>query len=629
MRTPTSPRSRLRAVLLLALVTVLALPAGAQARPAGVGTEGRAAAVAPVPTTLTLAPSGQNGTVWPVCTFLFSLSATVTAADGTRVSGDVTVLRDGVEVSTESTVTGDAWLGLYGKLGCEEGTETWTARFTDPSGRYAPATSAPLDLELVRRTQTLELTASPRTAWGEPVEVRAELTGDDPGGDVVLSLDGVPIRWGHSSGPSFTTTIEGLEPGTYELTAELRESTSTHGSGPVSTTFVVGPIHGTFHAISPTRLDDTRNPAVDFVCNRPILQCDRPPVPAGNGWTVRVTRDWAGTPSPLIPPKATAVALNVTSSQPSTVGWIAVRSGPYPVAAGQGVPNPLLASTASTGNLWPGHDVATMTVAKISPWGWVTVHNSAQTHLIADAVGYWTNDTTGAYLQALAPTRVLDSRGGAPVGAGDTTVQVVGRAAVPASATAVVVNLTSTQSAGIGYVSARASGAAPTTASALNLVPGVDRSNLAIVPLGADGAIALRSPASSTHMVVDVVGYLSPESGRTTGPLPPQRLLDTRESERTRRAGDLVLKVAGRGGVPEDASAAWLNVTTTMAAEAGHVIVWPGGPAPVASSSNLVPGQDIAALTLVPLAPDGTVTVRRVGAAHVIVDVVGAVDPAA
>lgn len=43
------------------------------------------------------------------------------------------------------------------------------------------------------------------------------------------------------------------------------------------------------------------------------------------------------------------------------------------------------------------------------------------------------------------------------------------------------------------------------------------------------------------------------------------------------------------------------------------------------ATSNLVPGQDVAALTLVPLGPDGTVTVRRSAATHVVVDVVGVV----
>lgn len=629
MLTNRSSWSRLHAALVIALLTVLILPSGAQARPTRVGAPERAAAVAPVPTTLTLASGGNRGTVWSVCDSRFSLSATITAADGTRVSGDVTVFRNGRQVSTEHVVTGDAWLRLSGLLGCEEGTETWTAQFTDPSGRYASSTSAPLALELVRRTQTLSLTAPP-AVWGEPADVQAQLAGDDPGGDVVLSLDGVTIPWTATGfGSSFTTTIEGLDPGTYQLTAELLESTLTHGSGPVSTTLVVGPIHGTFHAMAPTRLDDTRHPAQD-VCDLPMSQCSHPPVEAGGEWRVAVTRDlFTGTPSSVFPESATAVALNVTSTEASTAGWLAMRSGDHLVVGSYGIAKPWPAPTASTGNLWPGNDVATMTLAKIGPRGSIGVRTSARTHLVADAVGYWTNDTTGAYLQALAPTRILDTRGGAPAGGADTTVQVVGRSAVPSSATAVVVNLTSTESVGAGFVSARASGAGPTATSALNLVPGVDRSNLAIVPLGPDGAIALSSPISLTHLVADVVGYLSPESGQTTGPLPPQRVLDTRESEGERRAGDLVLQIAGRGGVPLDASAAWLSVTTTEAAEPGYVTVWPGGPAPVASTSNLVPGQDIAALTLVPLAADGTVTVRRAGATHVIVDVVGAVDPQA
>jgi hypothetical protein len=608
---------RARAAAALAVLCVLGIPSAAFA---DAGPRAVAAGSSPVATTISLqiGPTGASPDAVPVCSQWFSLRAVITAADGSLTSGQVTLFRDGQSVDTEQISSGQLWARLPDS-DCTERVDTWTASFTDPGGVYAASSSPALEVQLVRRTQQLALTAD-ATSWGEPATVTASVVsslpwGLDAGGTVVMRRDGVEFFCGETShlGNEAVAQINGLEPGSYTITAQLLESESTHASDVLTTTLVVHPIHGTFHVTAPVRLQDTRRPYPDF-CN---TDCVYPPVAGGHYVWVPVTRDWTDSTAWVFPDKATAVALNVTSTQASQLGWIAVDAGD------QQLP------TASTGNLWPGEDVATMTIAKVGTLGWVRMNTSGTTHLVADAVGYWTNDTSGSFVQALTPTRILDTRGGARVGDADRLVPVVGTsAAVPANATAVVVNLTATQSTGRGYVTARAAGTPTDSTSALNLIPGADRSNLAIVALGADGAIALRSPVSPTHLVVDVVGYLSPTSGQTTGPVPPRRLLDTRETEGAPRAGDLVLPVAGRAGVPADASAVWLSVTSTQAAGPGYVTVWPGGTAPLASTGNLAPGHDVAALTLVPLAPDGTVSVRRSTASHVVVDVVGVVDAA-
>lgn len=615
----TLPRALTRALILtrttatvLGLALLLGWPAGGPAPAAAI--DGPPSAVA---TTITLTYTHPTQTV-PACADMFTLRSTVVAADGTQPSGRITFFRNGQEI-TSTAVHSGSYIAPWLPVSCSEGVDVWTATFDDTSGVYAASQADPLALEVVRRTQTVAL-AAPPISWGQPLRIEATLTAQpwDPGGTVVIVVDGDEVFRGHTNHltASVQTEVRGLEPGDHVVTAHVVGTALTYPSAPASVTVPVRPIHGTFHVIAPTRVEDTRNPLVQF-CGAPWPVCDFKPLAAGSTLRTPITSTPWGIATPMVGTGAVAVALNVTTTQASGPGYIAVHAGDRPV--------PL----ASTGNLWPGHDVATMTMTKIGAYGSTAAYVSTRTHLVADAVGYWTDDRTGALTQALSPRRVLDTRGGAPVGAADRKVQILGRTDVPASATAVVVNVTSTQAAGVGYVSARASGAPVDRTSALNLVPGVDRSNLAIVTLGADGAITMRSDVSLTHLVVDVVGYMSPTSGQTTGPLPPRRLLDTRQSERAPRSGDVVLQVAGRGGVPENASAAWLSVTTTGTAGPGHVVVWPGGPAPMASTSNLAPGADIAALTLVPLAPDGTITVRRNGVTHVLVDVVGAVDAAA
>ena len=114
----------------------------------------------------------------------------------------------------------------------------------------------------------------------------------------------------------------------------------------------------------------------------------------------------------------------------------------------------------------------------------------------------------------------------------------------------------------------------------------------------------------------------------------PGRLVDTRPGEGTvdgvlagggLRAADstLAIAVAGRAGVPADATAVVLNITVDAPATAGFVTLHPCGAArPLASSLNHAAGQTIAVLAMARLG-GGAVCVYTSAAAHVIVDVTG------
>jgi hypothetical protein len=121
-------------------------------------------------------------------------------------------------------------------------------------------------------------------------------------------------------------------------------------------------------------------------------------------------------------------------------------------------------------------------------------------------------------LVTVSPARVLDTRtgnnnAGAPVGSGaDLVLQVAGRGGVPSTGvSAVVVNLTVTQPAAPGWVSASADGSVLPPVSNLNFVRGQTVANLAIVPVGADGNIRLHNGLGGTvQLVADVFGYYLP-----------------------------------------------------------------------------------------------------------------------
>jgi hypothetical protein len=85
---------------------------------------------------------------------------------------------------------------------------------------------------------------------------------------------------------------------------------------------------------------------------------------------------------------------------------------------------------------------------------------------------------------------------------------VTGRAGVPASATAVVLNVTATESTAAGFVTAWPAGGPRPLASTLNFAPGDNVANLVMVGLGPGGTLSLFQFGGSTHVVADVVGYI-------------------------------------------------------------------------------------------------------------------------
>jgi hypothetical protein len=113
------------------------------------------------------------------------------------------------------------------------------------------------------------------------------------------------------------------------------------------------------------------------------------------------------------------------------------------------------------------------------------------------------------------------------------------------------------------------------------------------------------------------------------GSVQPARLLDTRINigyvgTKPSAGQVIVLKVAGRGGVPSGGiGAVTLNVTMTDATASGYVTVWGGGAQPATSNLNVAePGQTIPNLVLSPVDSDGNVRLFTSGGGHVIADLV-------
>jgi hypothetical protein len=240
----------------------------------------------------------------------------------------------------------------------------------------------------------------------------------------------------------------------------------------------------------------------------------------------------------------------------------------------------------------------------------------------------------------MSPTRILDTREGlgAPNGSvpdgGQIDLQITGRAGVPETGvSAVVLNVTATESLRAGYISAFPAGSRRPTVSNLNVeAPSQTVANLVTVKVGANGNVTLFT-SGGAQLIADITGYYTPAATSTDGRLQtstPERILDTRDGlgappAKLPAGGQIDLQVTGRGPVPmEGVSAVVLNLTGDQATADGYVTVWPAGDdRPTVSNLNLVAGETRANLVVVPVGAHGQVSLSTSGGAELIADVAG------
>jgi len=244
----------------------------------------------------------------------------------------------------------------------------------------------------------------------------------------------------------------------------------------------------------------------------------------------------------------------------------------------------------------------------------------------------------GAYVP-LVPARILDTRSGSPLGPGQTlNVTITGHGGVPASGViAVVLNTTVTVPTAASYLTVWPTGVPRPTTSNLNWTAGKTVPNLAVVALGAGGQVSVFNGYGSTHVVLDVEGYVAaptvspPAAGLYNG-IVPNRILDTRiglgSAKAQLCAGQTVtVQVSGTTNVPSSGvGAVVLNVTATNTVVApSAVTVWPAGATqPGTSNLNFVPGQTVPNRVIVKLGTGGAVNFYdQFGHTDVIADVVG------
>lgn len=206
-----------------------------------------------------------------------------------------------------------------------------------------------------------------------------------------------------------------------------------------------------------------------------------------------------------VPAGTTAVALNVTVAGPAGAGHVVA----YPT----GTQRP----GTSNVNFAKGQTQANEVVTRLGTGahaGKVTLFVAGgSVDLIADLVASVVPGSTagGQLFNALEePARVMDSRKGTGTSVGRKNGELflsLPADVVPADATGVVLNVTTTGATKPGYVTVYQAGAPAPRTSNVNFRPGATQANEVLTAVNGGRQVAIKI-AGVTHVIVDVVGYL-------------------------------------------------------------------------------------------------------------------------
>jgi hypothetical protein len=397
-----------------------------------------------------------------------------------------------------------------------------------------------------------------------------------------------------------------------------------------------------FRPITPGRLYDSRvnTPVSEAIFGR------EGPISTGTVRTIKATEQLN------VPAQATAIMANITvvnaqgggnlrafpanlnDVNTATVNWYNSSTGPGPRV----VANFIILSLDSTGSF------------KVAVTG--------TTDFIVDVTGYLLNNPNGAGVYKPLNTgtnpRLYDSR---PAGTRNTaitgqgtgllktgqparTLKISGTGglqSIPASASAVIVNVTAVDSEGGGYFTIYPGSSTVPKVSNVNWqnwrtagtnIPR-DVANMAVVPLNTNGEISIIAGGttdSGANIVIDVLGYIDTAIGSSSGfylPLSTQlRLYDSRATEPTylgslekgTLASQTTRAIQGNGvlSVPTTAKSVLIRISTVEVGGGGFFALYPAEPYLGNSNVNTnAQFQQIGNLAVVQLEALGNFLVRN------------------
>ena len=336
----------------------------------------------------------------------------------------------------------------------------------------------------------------------------------------------------------------------------------------------------------------------------------------------RVTRLAAQTPVRLqisgqadLGADITAVSANFTAVGATQPGFLTV----YDCSAS--VPE------VSTLNYMAGGAVGNQAVTPLDPTGGLCLYAHTNTDIIVDINGTFAAGGTQLF-NPVAPSRILDTRRSikitpnAPLRISATQPGT----GVPATAAAVALSVVATapDTAGFLRITPCNTGSG---VSNLNFDAGQTIANSVIVNTATGGDICIETH-TPTHVIVDINGYFA-AAGYRYQALRPTRVFDTR---RAMWAGDprfadgawSVWKLAATGGIPANAKAVSVNLTSVSSPQAGYLTAWDCSTRQETSTVNYDPSRGATGNgAMLKLSDTGELCVFAHRATHVLLDING------
>ncbi len=273
---------------------------------------------------------------------------------------------------------------------------------------------------------------------------------------------------------------------------------TVYNSGPSGSVDVIADISGYF---SQTTGNGYTATTLDRILNtRTGTGAAEAKVPAKSGVPVAI----AGADS--IPAGVKAVAVHVTVFDTTGIGWIAAEPD------GAGVPG------TSSVNYGPGQIVSNTVIVPVAADGKIELYNGGGTtpvDLIADVSGYFSPTSTAAYAP-IEPFREWDSRqdGSSLPANGSQTYELYAPYTSPytiPAGSSVITNITLTDEATIGFVTAYPYGTPNPGTSNLNYAKDQTLAGLSILKAsGVENDITVYNQSAGTSdIVLDVFGYFA------------------------------------------------------------------------------------------------------------------------
>jgi hypothetical protein len=340
-----------------------------------------------------------------------------------------------------------------------------------------------------------------------------------------------------------------------------------------------------------------------------------------------------------IPANAVAITGNLTVTQQSSAGFLAITPTPNNNPSTSTLNFPLGDNRANNVTSPLGTDGKASIVYRTSVAG-------KRAHVILDVTGYFIDSASGATYKTMTPTRILDTRASSQVGPFNTPFRhgivrswpVRGLNGVAADAIAVTGNVTVAQQTSRGLVAIGPTVAPAPQTSTLNFPLGDNRANGLTVKLAPDGSLSAvfngTTSTSTAHVIFDVTGfYVQDLTGARFVALTPGRRMDTRVaapqeglSGRFSVNVPRTLVVEPYQGVPVNATAITGNLTVTNQTRGGFITMTTD-PSSNTSTLNFPIGDTRANGVTGPLTVNGEeIFIYRAtasGTTHLILDLTG------